>query len=161
MYKEFKMGSSNSPFGFLGPLLILTVIFIGLYFLLAGLFKLLLYISPILLIATLVMDHTVVTGFLKYVWNLVKEKPLMGLVTILLTFLGFPFVTGFLFFKAYGKRTLKKIIDKANPKEEGFVEYEEVVDSDDAFLELPQLSKQQKSAQTNTTRSNDYDDMFK
>ena len=51
-YKEFRVGGSNGPFGFLGPLLILAVFFTILFFVAKGVFWLLSWVAPVLLIAT-------------------------------------------------------------------------------------------------------------
>ncbi|MBP6566265.1 MAG: hypothetical protein KA270_03800, partial [Saprospiraceae bacterium] len=102
VYREFKVGGSNSPFGFLGPLLILAVFFTALFFLAKGVFWLLSWVAPILLIITLIIDYTVVTDFFKFVWKLLKENTIMGILAVLLVVFGYPIVAGYLFFKALG-----------------------------------------------------------
>ncbi|MFZ1749222.1 MAG: hypothetical protein WAU01_03490 [Saprospiraceae bacterium] len=158
IYKEYKVGGGGSPFGFLGPLLILALFFTALFFLAKGLFWLFSWAAPVLLIITLIMDHTVVVDFFKFVWKLLSENILMGLLAVLLIVFGYPIVAGYLFFKALGKRSIKKVMDNAQREKNVYTDYEEV-DEDDNFLELPELSH--KSNQPTQSATNEYDDMFK
>ena len=158
MYKEYRMGGSSSPYGFLGPLIILALIFGSLFFLAKGLFWLLSWAAPVLLILTLIIDHKVVTNYFKYVWRMLSENLPFGLLLSAVTIFGYPFVAGYLFFKAYAKRTLKKASEKYQQPQSEFTDYE-VVDEDESFLELPPLNKMKENAKTNNT-SNKYDDVF-
>lgn len=158
MYKEFRVGGGNSPFGFLGPLLILAVFFTALFFLAKGLFWIFSWAALPLFIITLIMDHHVVINFLKFVWKLLKENTAMGALAVLLVFFGYPIVAGYLFFKALGKRSIKKVIENVEKEKNTYTEYEEVVE-DESFLELPPLKKQPEASKQ--SRSNEYDDMFK
>lgn len=165
IYKEYRVGGGNSPFGFLGPLLILAIFFTALFFLAKGLFWIFSWATIPLLLVTLVIDHNVVLDFFKFVWKLLKENTLMGIVTVILVFFGYPIVTAYLFFKALGKRSIKKVIEKVEKENNTYTEYEEVVE-DDSFLELPPLRKQQPEKQQKPEaprqqKSNEYDDMFK
>ncbi|MBK9737672.1 MAG: hypothetical protein IPO92_23100 [Saprospiraceae bacterium] len=159
-YREFRVGGGNSPFGFFGPLVILAVFFAALFFLAKGVFWLFSWIAPVLLIATLIMDYTIVTDFFKFIWKLLKENTIMGILAMVLTFFGYPFVAGFLFFKALSKRTIKKVIEKAEKERDNYAEYEEVVEEEN-FLELPQLNKTPKQTVQQPSKSSEYDDMFK
>ena len=158
VYREYKVGSSNSPFGFLGPLLILAVFFTALFFLAKGVFWLLSWVAPVLLIITLIIDYTVVTDFFKFVWKLLREKTIIGILAVLLVVFGYPIVSGYLFFKALGKRTIKKAYERVEKDKNIFTDYEEVVE-DDNFLELPPLNKRPEAPIQ--SKSNEYDDMFK
>jgi len=158
VYREYKVGSSNSPFGFLGPLLILAVFFTALFFLAKGVFWLLSWVAPVLLIITLIIDYTVVTDFFKFVWKLLREKTIIGILAVLLVVFGYPIVSGYLFFKALGKRTIKKAYERVEKDKNIFTDYEEVVE-DDNFLELPPLNKRPEAPIQ--SKSNEYDDIFK
>jgi len=161
VYKEFKVGNSNSPFGFFVPLLILALFFGALFFLAKGIFWLFSYIAPVFLIATLILDYKVVVGFFQFIWKLLKEKTLFGVGAIVLTFFGYPFVSAYLFFKALSSRTIKNVQKKMETEQNTFTEFEEVVDEDTTFLELPPLQTQKKEASRPQTTSSEYDDMFK
>lgn len=159
VYREYKVGGGNSPFGFLGPLLILAVFFTAMFFLAKGVFWVLSWVAPILLLITLVLDYTVVTDFFKFIWKLLKENTIMGILSVLLVVFGYPIVSGYLFFKALGKRTVKKAMANMESKQNTFTEYEEVLDEDTAFLELPPLDKKPQAQRHGN--SNEYDEMFK
>ncbi len=158
-FREYRVGGGSSPFGFLGPLLILALFFTGLFFLAKGVFWLLSWVAPILLIITLILDYTVVTDFFKFVGKLLRENTIMGILAVLLVIFGYPIVSGFLFFKAIGKRSIKKVVDQVEREKNTYTEYEEVVEEEENFLELPPLNK--KPEPTRQTKSNEYDDMFK
>ena len=159
VYKEFKVGSSNNPFGFFVPLLILAIFFAALFFLAKGIFWLFSYIAPVFLIATLILDYKVVVGFFQFLWKLLKEKTVFGIAAVILTFFGYPFVSAYLFFKALSSRTIKNVHKKMEQEQNTYAEYEEVVDEDTTFLELPPLQTQKRDS--NRPASNEYEDMFK
>jgi hypothetical protein len=123
-----------------------------------GLFWLLSWVAPVFLIVTLILDYTVITEFIKFVWKLLKENTSMGVLVTALVVLGYPFVSGYLFFKALAKRSVKKVIQQVESERNTYTEYEEVKEEND-FLELPTLRKyNEPNAQVKT---NEYDDMFK
>lgn len=161
VYKEFKVGSGNNPFGFFVPLLILAIFFAALFFLAQGIFWLFSYIAPVFFIAALILDYKVIVGFFQFIWKLLKEKTLFGIAAILLTFFGYPFVSAYLFFKALSSRTIKNVQKKMETEQNTFTEFEEVVDTDTTFLELPPLQTQKKEASRPQSTSSEYDDMFK
>ncbi|MFZ1703349.1 MAG: hypothetical protein WAT79_03330, partial [Saprospiraceae bacterium] len=151
---EFKVGgNSNNPLGFLGPLLILTIFFAILYFFFKGLFYVLNIIAPVLLILTLFLDYTVVKDFFTFLWRLFKDNPLLGILAGVLLFFGYPFVSGYLFLKAILRRGIKKKIDSIHKEKNTYSEYEEVVEKEDDFLELPPLQQKPKN-------DNPYDEVF-
>lgn len=158
VYKEFKVGGGGSPFGFLGPLLILAVFFTILFFVFKGLFGLLNIIAPILLILTLIIDYTVVKDFFIFVWKLLKEDTLIGILALVLIFFGYHILSGYLFVKALLRRTIKRKIDQIENQRNKYDDYEEVKDDEIEFLELPPIQKPKESP---TQKSNPYDDMFK
>lgn len=157
MYKEYRVGGGHGPVSFLGPLLILALVFGGLFFLAQGLFWVLSWAAPVLLLLTLVMDYKVVVNYFKYIWKMLKENIAMGLLLLVVTIFGYPFVAGYLFFKAYAKRSLNKSTAHQSSKSDVFVEFEEVED-DDSFLELPEFNRQKEKPQA--PRPTSYDDVF-
>ena len=161
VYKEFRVGGGSNPFGFLGPVLILALIFFALYFVAKGIFSILMWAAPVIFIATLILDYTVFTDFIKFIIKLLKENTVMGILAAILTFFGFPFVLGYLLLKAIMRRGIKSAVKRAEKEKNTYTEYEEVQEEDeDTFLELPPL---QKTAKTNekTKADSEYDDLFK
>jgi hypothetical protein len=156
---QYTFGVQGSPMGTFGAILTLALVLFGIYFLIKGAYFVLGIIAPVLLIATLIMDHKVVTNYLKFLFETIKKNPVMGLVFTLLTVLGAPFVAGYLFAKAWMKRSLKKYMVE-QPGQEKYSEYEEVkeiVVEDEDFLILPEIEKAPKEVKKDT---NDYEDLF-
>jgi hypothetical protein len=155
-YKEFNFGKNpQGPLGSFGGIIILTLFFIALYFLAKGLFTILSFVAPVLLILTLIIDYTVVIDYGKFVWNLLKNNVLIGILAVLLTVLGFPIVSGFLFIRALLRKKLKSTLNKYEEKQT-YTEYEEVAETED-FLELPEIHKQDRPK----AKDDDYEELFK
>lgn len=166
VFKEFQIGGGpqgggRSPFGGITGLISLVLFMMVAYFLFKGIFLILSYAAPVLLMATLIMDYTVVTDFIKFLAKLVKDNPLFGIVAIIVSLVAFPFTAGFLFFKMMMRRAIKKA-QQPRPEtqatgepvndvdDEGFADYEEI-----ETLELPDIE-----APKSKGRDNDYDQMF-
>ena len=166
VFKEFQIGGGpqgggKSPFGGIAGLLSLAVFMMVAFFLFKGIFWILNLVAPVLFIATLIMDYTVVTDFVKFLGKLVKDNPLFGILAIVVSLLAYPFTAGFLFFKMMMRRAIKKVQqprqetyasgDPVNDvDDEGYADYEEI-----ETLELPEVEVQKPKG-----RNNDYDQMF-
>jgi len=162
VYKEFKVGGGKgaSPLGGFGPIIALVLFFVMLFFVAKGVFWLLSWVAPILLLATIVIDYKVIVDYGKFLLKLLKENPIVGIIGAILTVVGFPVVSGFLFLKAIARKSIKaKMGQFKQEKEEEFVEFEEVVDEED-FLELPEMQKASRSKPKGDPASNEYEDLF-
>ena len=130
---QISFRSGNSIIG-----LITGVIFVVIaFYALKGLFWLLAYISPVLLIATLIIDHNVVVDYLKMLWNLLKTTPFFGLLCCGLSVFALPVIIFYLFGKMMLKRQAKKFQERFEARytntsnfettdNQGFTPYEEV-----------------------------------
>lgn len=155
--KEYNFGQKpGGPLGSFGGIIILTLFFVALYFIAKGLFTVLSFVAPVLLILTLILDYTVVIDYGKFILNLLKNNLIVGILAVFLTVLGFPIVSGFLFFRAIVRHKLKSAMKKQE-KKNAFVEYEVLEEevNDEDFLELPKVEKTPKP------KDSDYDDLFK
>jgi hypothetical protein len=152
-------GGNRSPFGFFGPLLILAVFFIALFYLAKGVFRALSWVAPFLLVAILILDYKTIIDYINFVFKLLKENTVMGVIAVLVTFFGYPFVLGFLLLKVLGKRQLNKMGERIKKEHNTYTDYEEVKEEKDDFLELPQIPRREQPKAE--PRTNDYDDMFK
>jgi len=124
----------------------------------SGIFSILAFVAPVLLIMALVINHTVVTDYIKKIFKLLREDTPKGLLYTVGTVFGYPLVAAWLAFKAYATRKSIKQ-RKGNVKKKDYLDYEEVEVEEDDFLELPDLNKvKQKQAQSRS--DNSYDDMF-
>lgn len=150
--------ASRNPGSLIVPLLVLVGVLFVAYYVVKGLLSILAILSPILLIATLVIDREVVWDYGRFVGRLLKDNVLMGLVAVVLTIVGYPVVSGFLFAKAMLRRTFRKAATNAQEQRDGqLVDYEEIVDSED-FLELP--PEPVKRSRQGGTSENDYEQLF-
>ena len=144
-----------NPFNSITSILFLVFAFVALYWLATGIFKILTVAAPFLLIATLIIDYTVVLNYGKWLWNLLRTNPLMGIGGILLTFFGFPIISGFLLGKALLYRKVNKIQKEFDTKQNGeFAEYEEVDEEPQIRMELPEIKK------TPPRKDDHYDQFF-
>ncbi|MEE9437995.1 MAG: hypothetical protein V3V14_03275 [Saprospiraceae bacterium] len=151
------IGGKGNPLGSTGMIIGLIVVMVALFFLAQGVFWLLSKLAIGLFIIALIMDYTVVTDYLKFVWKLLKENPIMGIIAIVLTVVGYPVVAGLLFGKALMKRQIKKVFGPLQEKaaaEEEFTDFEEI---EDDVLELPKLKK---TVQQRGTTDSDYEQLF-
>lgn len=135
-------------------LLFLILFVVGIYFLIQGIYTLLYYASPVLLILALVFDHKSVVNYGKWILRMLQNNVLLGAGIIVLNILAFPFVTAFLFAKALFK---KKIRDAQQGAEAArateFIDYEEVKSE---TLELPPIKKQKQKEEN----KGDYEQLF-
>ncbi|HMS68029.1 MAG: hypothetical protein KA767_08210 [Saprospiraceae bacterium] len=158
IYKEFSFGGKNNPLGSFGAIIGIIAVMLLLFFIVKGLFMILSFVAPVLLILALFFDYTVVTDYFKFIGKLFKEKPLFGVLASILTVVGYPVVSGFLFFKAFARKSLKSAVKKAEEAQRPkYSEYEEVKEEED-FLTLPRVEKESVQAKKN---DNDYEDLFK
>lgn len=152
----------NSPFNSLTSVIVLVLFFVALFYIARAAFWLLSIAAPVMLIATLIIDHTVVTNYGKWIINQLKTNPIFGIGAILLTVFGFPVVAGFLLAKALIKKKFKKVKEEMEAQHGGgrrgeFIEYEELEEEPPVVLELPELKKRREPIRE---QRNEYDDLF-
>lgn len=137
-------------------LAMVILFFIALFFIARGIFTLLAWLAPALIIGALLINYRTVLGFLKYLWNLLRRNPLMGILVVILTIIGFPIVSGFLFGKSIFDRKVRKIEAEMRRHREGeLIDYEEIREEEGEILDLETLPPPEK-------RKGDspYDDLF-
>ncbi len=131
-----------------------------LFYLAKGVFTILAWVAPVLILLTLIINHKVIVNYGKWIFNQYRNQNWpVALGATALTVLAFPFVSLFLF----GKAMIMKKITEAFPegvgqpahsrKEDNFVDYEEIVEDP---LELPDLPKETQDKIDN----NDYENLF-
>lgn len=141
MYKK-TFRSSDNPFNLIIGALFMVLFLVGLYYIARFIFTILLYLSPILLIATLVIDHKVVLGYIKWLVGLLKSSPVTGMIAVLVSVFGFPLVSAYLLGKALLKKRIRQVTEEAKVAREGeFIEYEEL---DSEPLDLTRLEQQSR-----------------
>ena len=137
-------------------LAILAVLFFGLFFLAKGLFTILSYLTPILLILALIIDYTVVVNYGKMILKHLRENIGLGIVILLVTIFAYPFVAAYLAGKAFLTKRLKSYEANFNTeREEEFTPYEDITEE---VLDLPPLKE--KATTKSTKDSNEYENLF-
>jgi len=143
----------NGIMGFIFMIAFLAVVFLVI----RGLWKLLYFAAPVLIILALIINYRTVLNYLKFVFGLLHRNVLSGIMMILLSVVGFPFLSGILFGKSILDRKVRKLQEAHHEREQGeLVDYEEVIKPErEDNLNLPPLEKQKTEA-----KENPYKDLF-
>lgn len=136
----------------------MVLFFVALFFIAKGIFTVLAWIAPVLIILALIINYRTIVNFLKYMLALLKRNPFGGIVGILLSVIGFPILAGVLFGKSILDRKVRKLQQAYQEREQGeFVEYEEVIhEEEDTKLDLPPIQKEPAPKK----EDNRYEDLF-
>jgi predicted membrane protein len=133
--RSFNLGNT------LVSLIIFAAVFLVIVWVAQGVFTILSWLAPIMLIITLLLDYKVVVNYLKTLWLWLRHKTLFGILAVIFTILGFPLVTAFLLFRAFLSRSKKRSRKEEERRQKGeFIEYEELDDT----LELPDFQKEER-----------------
>ncbi len=136
-------------------ILILIGFLVAMYFIIKYTLLALTVVAPLMLIATLIIDRSVVFNYVKWIGSTLKSNPLLGIGTILFTIFGYTLVFPFLFGKALLKKKFKDAQQQYQNERQGeLVDFEEIESkpNKEKPLELPQLKKQAKGGE--------YDQLF-
>lgn len=146
--------------GFLG-ILLLVAFFVAIFFILQGVFFVLKWVAPALLVAAFIIDRSVVLNYGKWIVNTIKTNPLLGIGAVLFAIIGYMLVCPYLFAKALFRRKIKAVSKNFEQKQQGqregeYVDFEEISSEPikEETLQLPRLEKMEKK------QRNDYDNMF-
>jgi hypothetical protein len=142
--------------GIIGFLVMIAVI-VGIFFIAKGIFKLLYFAAPVLLLLALIINYRTVLGYLRWLFGLFKRNILTGIIAVLLTIIGYPVVCGLLFGKSILDRKVRKLQQAHRAQREGeFVEFEEVQKPGrEQPLDLPPMEKPNPAP-----KENPYKDLF-
>lgn len=127
--------------------LILGFVFIGLFIMAAfyiaqGIFTLLMWLAPVLLVATLIIDYKVVLNYGKWIIAKFSRSPLSGVTWSLITVFGFPIVIAFLLFKAITQKKLAEQNAQWEQNNGEYIEYVEVQEKREKdFIQIPDSFK--------------------
>lgn len=158
----YKSNSSTPGFslrlnGIIGFIVMVAILAL-LFFVAKGVFTLLAYAAPVLILLALLINYKTIVNFLKFAWNLLRRNPLSGILLIVLSVIGFPILSGILFGKSILDRKISKLRQAHQAQREGeFVEYEEVIRPGNRnTVELPPLEKEKRAE----PKENPYKDLF-
>ncbi len=135
----------------------MVLLFVGLFFIAKGVFTVLAWVAPVLIILALLINYRTVLNYLKFMLGLLQRNPVGGIIGILLSFFGFPILAGVLFGKSILDRKVKKLNEAYQAEKDGeFVEFEEIIKSEgETKLDLPSMEKQAP-----VKKDNQYEDLF-
>ena len=159
---ERRSDTGGSPFSTVTGIVIAVLFFLLLFYLTKIVFTILWYASPILFIASLIIDHTVFLGYAKWIGQQLKRNPIVGIGTIVLSALLFPLTALFLLGKALFRKKVKEAQQEYENRTKGELIDFEVVDEDEIMeedLRLPPIEKEPR--RSGRTTGSEYDDLFK
>ena len=118
---------SDNPWSAIVGVAVIVIFMVGLFMLARFVFRILAFLSPIMLIAALIIDYTVVTDYLKWVRNTFRRDAIAGVIIGILSVIGFPVLSGYFLVRALLKKQVKKAKAEYERKRDGdLVEYEEL-----------------------------------
>lgn len=141
----------------------MVLVFVALFFVAKGVFTVLSWIAPVLILLALIINYRTILNYLKFMLSLLQRNPLGGIIGILLSFFGFPILAGVLFGKSILDRKVRKLNEAYKAQKEGeFVEYEEVKPEKKSRLDLPPLEKEKPVIEKGPPAKEDnrYEDLF-
>jgi hypothetical protein len=125
-----------------------------LFFLARFIFRILYFLSPIFLIAALIIDYKVVLNYGKWLVKMVKQNPIMGIGAIVLSIFGFPLVSVYLLGRALFNKRIKDVEQEFEKRTKGeMVDFEEIDSEPLRLRELEEDTPKRKE-------SNEYEDLF-
>jgi hypothetical protein len=118
---------SDNPWNAIIGVAVIVIFMVGLFMLARFVFRILAFLSPIMLIAALIIDYTVVTDYLKWVRNTFRRDAIAGVIIGILSVIGFPVLSGYFLARALLKKQVKKAKAEYERRRDGdLVEYEEL-----------------------------------
>lgn len=146
----------NGIIGLIGVILF----FVLLFFIAQGIFKILAWAAPVLIIGALLINYRTVVGYLRFLWNTLRRNPLLGILGIILTVIGFPVVSGYLFGKAILDRRVASFQREIQRRRDGeLIDYEDVTEKS-REKEVLVLKKPPPAPETKEPPKNTYDEFF-
>lgn len=118
---------SDNPWNAIIGVAVIVIFLVGLFMLARFVFRILAFLSPIMLIAALVIDYTVVTDYIKWIRNTFRRDAIAGVIIGILSVIGFPVLSAYFLARALLKKQVKKAKAEYERRRDGdLVEYEEL-----------------------------------
>lgn len=105
----YKNSSGGGFFSALLGFLFLVAFLVGLFYMASLVFKLLYFLGPLILIAVLIIDRTVLFEYLRWLRTLFKQRILQGILVSVLSVLGYPMLSTFLLLRAVMRKKVRSI----------------------------------------------------
>ncbi|WP_353481079.1 hypothetical protein [Haliscomenobacter sp.] len=118
---------SDNPWKAIIGVAVIVTFLVGLFMLARFVFTLMYYLSPIMLIAALIIDYRVVLDYLKWVRNTFRRDNISGVLIGIVSIIGFPILSAYFLANALLKKQVKKVKTAYERQRDGdLVEYEEL-----------------------------------
>jgi len=153
--REYRFDSNNNPFSSVLGVIFMVLALVALFIVARFIVRILYFVAPLILIAAAIVDYKVIVDYVKWLVRLTKKNTLMGIGSIALSVIFYPFVGIFLLGKALFKRRVRQAEEEQRQMQEGeYIDFEDV--SDDR-LELPRMEKSERKEEKKDDR---YDQFF-
>ncbi len=148
---------SNPFIGVLVILLLFVMIWMAISAV-RGVFMILSWLALPLFVLALILNYSVVTDYFKWLWKMLREDTVKGLIYSGLSIVAYPVVSAYLAFKAFTNNRWTNPKAGGNKSKGDYIDYKEVeITDEEDFLELPELDVMKKDSKN---ADNKYDDMF-
>lgn len=118
---------SDNPWKAIIGVAVIVVFLVGLFMLARFVFRLLAFLSPLMLIAALIIDYKVVIDYFKWIRNTFRRDAIAGVIIAILSVFGFPVLSAYFLGRALLKKQIKKAKTEYERRRDGdLVEYEEL-----------------------------------
>ncbi|MBK7095890.1 MAG: hypothetical protein IPH57_12935 [Saprospiraceae bacterium] len=94
---NFKNNNINSWLG----LIVIFGIIVVLFIIIQSLYKLFFILAPVFILLSLILDYRVIAKFGILLYNLLKHKTTLGVLAVIFTVIGLPFVAAAMFFNSF------------------------------------------------------------
>ncbi len=114
-----------------GCLLIGALALVVLFYFLKVLLRVLYLVSPVFIVAAILLNWRAVWDTLREFWALLVERPFMGLFMTVLAAVFYPITALYLFLRALGYRQMEQVFgplfsERSAPAEGEYIEFEEI-----------------------------------
>ena len=141
--------NTRNPYNLILGMLVGVLFIVGLFIIARGIFSILSLVAPLLLVAALIIRYKAVTDFVSFIFKLLKENTILGIVAVVFSVLAYPVLFAYLLIKAVFYRKLDKIQQAHEKRVQGeFVDYE-VLEEDTLELESKIPEKETRNEYNN------------
>ena len=145
LMNEFQFKSNNKANSWIGIIVVIAVVLI-VFLVIKNLYDLLWTLIPVFLILTAILDYRVLAKFGIVIYELLRFRTLLGIIAVVFTLAGLPFVAAALFFNAFMNFKTKR------KNKKGFTKFEEIKDTGNEIFSTKEPKVEDKFS--------DYEELF-
>jgi hypothetical protein len=119
--------NNGNPWNALIGVAVIVIFMAGLFMMARMVFRLLYFLTPLMLIAALIINYKVVTGYVNWLVRLFRRDTLAGIGVSVLSILGLPVLSAFFLIRALAGKQVKKAQQDLERRRDGdLVDFEEL-----------------------------------